>query len=117
MKRIILQHIDQLLISALEDEGYSVLSILSTDNILEEARRFKPHVIMLDFDEPDSSASCRMIRSRFPNTALIALSSGHLIAGKHSECGFNGYIARPVTINRLSSVMEIFSLSSLAEAS
>lgn len=117
MKRIILQHIDDLLISALEDEGYSVLSILSTNNILEEAASFKPHVIMLDFDEPNSLASCRILRSRFPNTALIALSSGHLIAGKHSECGFNGYIARPFSINRLCSVMEIFSASSLAEAS
>ncbi len=117
MKRIILQHIDHLLISALEDEGYSILSIISTDNILEEAGRFKPHVILLDFDEPGSLANCRMLRSMFPNTALLALSSDHLIAGEHSECGFNGYITQPVTINRLCSVMEIFSARSLAEAS
>ncbi|HCN83950.1 MAG TPA: hypothetical protein DIT07_10085 [Sphingobacteriaceae bacterium] len=117
MRRIILQHINHLLTSALEDEGYNVLSILSADNILDEAERFKPHVIVLDFDEPDSSATCRTIRNRFPNTAVIALSSDHLIAGKYSECGFNGYIARPVTINRLCSMMEIFTVSNLAEAS
>jgi DNA-binding response OmpR family regulator len=117
MKRLILQHIDHLLSSALEDEGYSVLSILCSESILDEANRFKPHVILLDFDDKDSPATCKAIKSKFPETAVIALSSNHLIACQHSEYGFNGYVPKPINSCRLSSIIELFCRKNLAKAS
>jgi DNA-binding response OmpR family regulator len=117
MGRIIIQHVDPALSSALEDEGYSVLSVLCPESILAGIACFNPHVVVLNFDSEDSLATCRAIKSEFPNTAVIAMSNNHLIADHHSEYGFNGYIARPITINRLLPVVELFSIKSLAEAS
>lgn len=117
MGRIIIQHVDHALSSALEDEGYSVLSVLCAESILAGITCFHPQVVVLNFDNYDSRQMCRAIKRDFPHTAVIAMSDHHLIADHYTDYGFNGYIARPVNLARLLPVLELFSIKSLAEAS
>jgi DNA-binding response OmpR family regulator len=121
MGKVILHHADHhladLIYTALEEEGYAILSIASLQHIFLQINAFKPQIVLLDFSAAESAGICKAIKDAHPDVAIIALSNNHLIANEYSQYGFNGYITAPFQLQYLTSAIELFSLGSLAHAS
>ena len=93
---------------ALEMEGFRVFaSSHSDERILDLIEAKKPHVVMLDYllDGADSIRMCNIIRTKYPNLPVIALSCHNNIHNLYSQKGFDDYIAKPFDLDLLYRVL------------
>lgn len=86
---------------SLRDEGYEVFTAANGADGLKAARRYQPHVIVLDVNMPwmDGLETCRRIRqdSLLAKTPVIFLSSRNTVEERISglEAGADDYLNKP----------------------
>lgn len=86
----------------LEKEGYTTLAVQSGVKAIKEAKKFKPHIIVLDIMMPnmDGLETCRQLRqfAELKETVIIFLTAK---AGEYHEIegfdsGADDYITKPI---------------------
>jgi len=93
---------------ALEEEGFQVIPIRQCDDaIIGEIDTFRPHMVMLDIwlREQDCLGLSPMIKARYPDLPLIALSCNINIQKVYGKEGFDAYIPKPFDLDLLYSVV------------
>ena len=113
-KRIIIIDDDQDILEALEDllemEGYTVLVNPKGDNVIEEIKKFHPHIVLLDLllSGRDGATICRDIRKteEIHKTPIIIMSA-HPYAQKAIEkCSANEFLHKPFDVEELLKLLQ-----------
>jgi len=89
--------------------GYEAVAVANGAEALEAMERASYDLILMDCQMPvmDGFEAARMIRSRHPGTPIVALTADAMPADR-SRClneGMSDYLAKPVDLGRLSSVL------------
>jgi DNA-binding NarL/FixJ family response regulator len=93
------------------DSRYEIVGTASTGRAaLEQARRTLPDVVLLDLRLPDTSGEdvCRKLRSRFPSTAVVVLTT-YLSEGtvrSALDAGATAYVTKSAGLSELRSALE-----------
>ena len=96
----------------LESRGYEVALVADGAQVMDEVARFAPHLITMDIQLPHISGLrlIRKLRDRGEtrDVPIIAITA---FAGKGEEAralsaGANTYLAKPVTVERLTASIE-----------
>ena len=92
-------------------KGYSVKVAESAQEALKILESESFPLILMDLNMPgmDGAQLCECIKKTFPKTVVLALSG--YIASKFltetlEESGFDGWIAKPISANRLDQVVK-----------
>lgn len=113
METIIIQDTDEqileVLMLALELKNFKVFPLQECDgNFIEFIEKNRPHVMMLDFriDGKKSIEILRMVKRKYPNLAVIAMSCNNNINKLAYASGFDGYIEKPFDLDLLYRILE-----------
>ena len=107
MIKIIVQDLDEgnqeVLSLALQSEGFKVLALSATEEVVERVESFSPNLIILDFfmSGGESIKTCKELRLKYPSIPVIASSCNADINVQYEKHGFNGYLAKPFDITDL----------------
>jgi len=63
--------------------------------LVDEARSELPDAVLIDFDEPNSLAATKIIKSISPDIGIIMMSTNKCKAVELFELGLNGFILKP----------------------
>lgn len=91
--------------SLLKQRGFEVFSLPTADNVLETAKSFKPHLILLDvkLGDQDGRNIC-LILKRDPETAftkIILYSAFPETSVEYSKYGADDFVVKPYEFNHL----------------
>jgi DNA-binding NtrC family response regulator len=121
MAKIVVQDTDhsilEVLSLALENEGYTVYSTGSCDDILESIDKMRPHVVMLDVKLANTECldACKLIKQKYPDLPVIALSCNNNINDVYAAHCFDDYIEKPFDLDHLYTLLRKYIPSSLAD--
>jgi len=113
METIIVQDKDESILDvltiALQQEGFKVISVNTCDKtkILELIDKQRPHTVMLDIrlSDQDCIEVCKLIKLRYPQLPVIALSCNSNVHEQYRKDGFDGYIQKPFDLDLLYKVI------------
>lgn len=93
------------LVDTLEIEGFEIAVALDGEQALEQVRRFRPHLVILDLMLPKVSGYdvCRFIRKDFPQTFILMLTAKNEEINKIQglEMGADDYVTKPFSVFEL----------------
>jgi CheY-like chemotaxis protein len=100
----------------LEKKGYSVLTTQSASSGIDQARRYRPDLILMDVQLPgmDGLEATRRLRldPEFRTIPILALTALEM-PGDRERClasGATDYMAKPVSLNKLAQMIEEYLL-------
>lgn len=112
METIIVQETDRdvldILTVALREGGFNVFALIDCDdNFLDLIDKIRPHVVILDyrFSGDKSIIMCKLIKAKYPNLPVIALSCNNNINDVYSRHGFTDYIKKPFDLDVLYKIL------------
>ena len=109
MKKVLIVDDDHAILEAMqiaiEDEGYTVEVVADGNSAAAKAKKFQPHLILLDLllSGKDGTQIIAILREQ-PETKDIPviLLSAHPAAGKTAkECGATDFLAKPFDVDDL----------------
>jgi DNA-binding response OmpR family regulator len=93
------------LVDLLEIEGYQIEVAVDGEEAMEKARRFLPHLVILDLMLPKVSGYdvCRFIRKTLPQTFIMMLTAKNEEINKIQglEIGADDYVTKPFSVFEL----------------
>lgn len=99
----------------LEKEGYTVLAVQSGVKAIQEVKKFKPHIIVLDIMMPNMNGieTCKQLRqyAELKETLIVFLTakSGEYTEIEGFDSGADDYITKPINprvfISRINALM------------
>ena len=92
---------------ALEAEQFTVFAIPLPEDIMNEIQNVKPNVVTMDYiltGEPCREA-CSQVKLRYPDLPVIVFSCNSDIRNIYRKYGFDDYIEKPFSIDRLYGVI------------
>lgn len=89
--------------TALEDEGFHVVTVANGAEALRELDRVPPAVVLLDMQMPvvDGPAFVRAMRQRGMSVPVIIMTAGSSAARSAQELDAAGYLSKPFEISQL----------------
>jgi DNA-binding response OmpR family regulator len=103
----------EMLVDALNDNGYEAVSVNSADDAYEIVEGFKPDVVLLDINMPaiDGIDLFMLLRSYSPvgtKTPVIFVSAleARVMERKVKELGASGYIEKPFRLDEITNALD-----------
>ena len=95
------------LASVLSSMGNEVRTAYSSSGGLEVVGTFDPEVVFLDLTMPqmDGLQLGRLLRHRFPDITLVAITGRSGEGGRVLACGFDYYLVKPVDSEDLAAAL------------
>jgi DNA-binding response OmpR family regulator len=93
------------LVDTLEIEGFEIAVAVDGEQAMEQVRRFRPHLVILDLMLPKVSGYdvCRFIRKDFSQTFILMLTAKNEEINKIQglEMGADDYVTKPFSVFEL----------------
>ena len=112
-KRIMIADDDEDLVFVLsrqmEQSGYKVFTCTGGINLLDDLHKHSPALLLLDIAMRTLNGSelCRDIKNdpALNGTRILLMSGNHNIAEHAASCGADGYVAKPLSLAELKSIV------------
>jgi DNA-binding response OmpR family regulator len=84
---------------------HTVKTIFKAEDTLDEIKKFKPDIILLDVDlgGHDGREICKLLKNirEIKNIPVILFSASPELERSHIECGANDFLSKPFDISEL----------------
>lgn len=116
MKKVLIIEDDTDIVEALQivlsEEGYDVAITTKGDEVYKKIATYKPDVIILDLllSGNDGSVICKSLKADAKTTTIpVIMISAHPGAEKAvKECGADGYIPKPFSVDTITAAVRKF---------
>jgi two-component system OmpR family response regulator len=100
----------ELLATLLEEEGYEVATANDGRSALEEVRRHRPTLILLDMKMPvmDGWHFCANLREAGVPPPIVVITAAANAEGRAAEVGADGWLSRPFELDALLTLVHHF---------
>lgn len=100
------------LFQSILESKFNLIHAVNGERAVEYYRTYHPDLILMDINMPvmDGYEAVGIIRKEDPAVPIIAVTAYAFVTDKQRiiENGFNGYVSKPISINRLERLIQTY---------